>query len=57
MEFSICRGGEGDGRVIFYMFSATHQNAFEAFKAFLDTFIFFPCEPLPPLTKPELNFL
>ena len=29
MEFSKCRGGSG--RVIFYMFSTTHQNASKAF--------------------------
>ena len=33
MEFSIC-SGEGSGRVIFHMFSATHQNAFKAIKYF-----------------------
>ena len=26
MEYSICRGGGGSGRVIFHMFSATHQH-------------------------------
>ena len=56
MEFSICRGGEGgSGRVIFHMFSATHQNAFKAILSIFRHFYFFTCDP-PPLNKVFLVF-
>ena len=45
----------GSGGVIFHMFSATHKMLLKHFKAILDTFIFFPCDP-PPLNKPDLKF-
>ena len=46
MEFSICKGGGGSGRVIFHMFTATHQNAF---KAILSIFRHFYLENLKKL--------
>ena len=41
MEYSICGGKGGCGRVIFYMFSATHQNASNAFLSHFRHFYFF----------------